>query len=168
MSAFVDEDTEHPRAQIWSTATNPPPGPFEIRIDFSEPVVGMTADKLIVTNGAVDRLTDRRSARTEYSTTLWPERAGTVTVNLPAGTVTDDLGRPERRRPRVLDRGRADTRTRSPHGGTRAARSRPGRGSLAETAPSGETLTHGSATREPSRLITPQEGSPRQAAGARL
>ncbi len=94
VSAFIDEDTERPRVRIWSTATNPAWGPFELRIDFSEPVVGMAADTLIVTNGTVDRLTDRGSARTEYSTTLWPEQSGTVTVNLPAGAVADDLGNP--------------------------------------------------------------------------
>ena len=99
LSAFIDEDTERPRVRIWSTATDPAQGPFEIRIDFSEPVVGMTADQLIVTNGTVDRLTDRRSARTEYSTTLWPERIGIVTVNLPAGAVTDDLGNPNHAAP---------------------------------------------------------------------
>ena len=99
LSAFIDEDTERPRVRIWSSATNPAQGPFEIRIDFSEPVVGMTADQLIVTNGTVDRLTDRRSARTEYSTTLWPEQSRTVTVNLPAGTVADDLGNPNHAAP---------------------------------------------------------------------
>ena len=99
LSAFIDEDTERPRVRIWSTATKPAQGPFEIRIDFSEPVVGMTADQLIVTNGTVDRLTDRRSARTEYSTTLWPERIGTVMVNLPAGAVADDLGNPNHAAP---------------------------------------------------------------------
>ena len=99
LSAFIDEDTERPRVQIWSTATSPVQGPFEIRIDFSKPVVGMTADKLTVTNGTIDRLTDRRSARTEYSTTLWPQRNGTVTVNLPAGAVLDDLGNPNQAAP---------------------------------------------------------------------
>ena len=85
-------DSQLPRARIWTTETSPRRGPFEIMIDFSEPVVGMTADKLIVTNGAIGILIDKQNARTEYSTTLWPERSGTVTVNLPAGVVEDDLG----------------------------------------------------------------------------
>ena len=99
LTAIIDEDPERPRVEIWSTATSPVQRPFEIRITFSEPVVGMTKDELIVTNGAIGQLTDRQSARTEYTTTLWPEGNGTVTVNLPAEAVTDDLGNPNRAAP---------------------------------------------------------------------
>ena len=56
-----------PRNRSSRSAASSTGTPFEIRIDFPEPVVGMRADALIVTNGTVDRLTDRRSGRTEYS-----------------------------------------------------------------------------------------------------
>ena len=101
LTAVIDDNpgAGQPIVEIWTTATSPVRIPFEIRIVFSEPVLGMTAEKLVVTNGSVGLLTDRQSARTDYSTILWPEENGTVTVNLPAGTVTDDLNNPNHAAP---------------------------------------------------------------------
>ena len=101
LTAVIDGNpgAGQPIVEIWTTATSPVRIPFEIRIVFSEPVLGMTAEKLVVTNGSVGLLTDRQSARTDYSTILWPEKNGTVTVNLPAGAVTDDLNNPNHAAP---------------------------------------------------------------------
>ena len=101
LTAVIDDNpgAGQPIVEIWTTATSPVRIPFEIRIVFSEPVLGMTAEKLVVTNGSVGLLTDRQSARTDYSTILWPEANGTVTVNLPAGAVTDDLNNPNHAAP---------------------------------------------------------------------
>ncbi len=101
LTAVIDGNpgAGQPIVEIWTTATSPVRIPFEIRIVFSEPVLGMTAEKLVVTNGSVGLLTDRQSARTDYSTILWPEENGTVTVNLPAGAVTDDLNNPNHAAP---------------------------------------------------------------------
>ena len=101
LTAVIDDNpgAGQPIVEIWTTATSPVRIPFEIRIVFSEPVLGMTAEKLVVTNGSVGLLTDRQSARTDYSTILWPEENGTVTVNLPAGAVTDDLNNPNHAAP---------------------------------------------------------------------
>ena len=101
LTAVIDDNpgAGQPIVEIWTTATSPVQIPFEIRIVFSEPVLGMTAEKLVVTNGSVGLLTDRQSARTDYSTILWPEENGTVTVNLPAGAVIDDFNNPNHAAP---------------------------------------------------------------------
>ena len=94
ITAIVDEDPNGPTVDIWTPATGPVRGPFELRISFSKPVVGMTADALTVKNGEIGALIDNQAARIEYSTTLWPERNGPVAVNMAAGAVTDDMNNP--------------------------------------------------------------------------
>ena len=94
ITAIVDEDPNRPTVDIWTPATGPVRGPFELRISFSKPVVGMTADALKVKNGEIGALIDNQAARIEYSTTLWPKRNGPVTVNMAAGVVTDDMDNP--------------------------------------------------------------------------
>ena len=94
ITAIVDEDPNRPTVDIWTPATGPVRGPFELRISFSKPVVGMTAEALRVKNGEIGALIDNQAARIEYSTTLWPKRNGPVTVNMGAGVVTDDTDNP--------------------------------------------------------------------------
>ena len=107
ITAVIDDAPRGPTARIWRTGDSRAPvyGPFEIQIDFSTTVVGMTADKLVVENGSVNPLTEAPgSEQTSYSTIVYPElsRASTVTINLPEGAVTDEVGNPNPAAPELV------------------------------------------------------------------
>ena len=88
-----------------SAQAGPFPGPFEVTLRFSEPVVGMTLEGLQITNGTVDAL--RSADNASFTFTVSPEDDGDVTIDLPADATTDLAGNNSTAAPslvRVVDR----------------------------------------------------------------
>jgi len=71
------------------TAPTTSSGPFTIIITFTEPVVGLTLDDLVVVNGVISAL---NGSGATYSATVTPSTDGPTTVTLAAGAVTDIAG----------------------------------------------------------------------------
>ncbi|WP_435745331.1 Ig-like domain-containing protein [Nocardioides sp. SYSU DS0663] len=102
----VDDGTPVPPALGWTSGqsltvdttapsvtldgpTGPVAGSFDVTLTFSEPVTGLTTDDLVTDNATVTSVT---GSGTSWTATLAPTADGTVTVDLPAGTVTDTAG----------------------------------------------------------------------------
>ena len=83
----VDVDTEAPTvtSSLAPTVVN---GPFELSYTFSEEVNGFTADDLVLSN-ATAVLT---GGPTVFTVVITPDGNGDVSVELPAGVVTDAAG----------------------------------------------------------------------------
>ena len=95
-----DEDTTAPTVTITTPPWVTPPvkGYFRVYLNFSEPVKGLEASDVEVTNATLERLAARYKF-SEHGMTLWqativptPGLNGNVTVKVPAGAVTDSLG----------------------------------------------------------------------------
>jgi|GEM_PF-170921 len=83
-------DTTPPTVTL-STTGGVVPGPFAVAVVFSEAVTGLEAADFAVTNGAVSALTGSGTSRSAIVTPAVP---GLVTVELPAGSVSDAAGLP--------------------------------------------------------------------------
>lgn len=64
-------------------------GPFQVKIDFSEPVTGLTVDDFRIFNGSVTGLAGSGAA---YSMTVTPLATGSVFISLPEGSAADAAG----------------------------------------------------------------------------
>ncbi|MCT7956699.1 Ig-like domain-containing protein [Laspinema palackyanum] len=82
-------DLAAPTVTLASTAASTVNAPFSVTATFSETVTGFAADDVSATNGTVSNLTGSGS---NYSFTVTPTGEGTVTVNVPAGGVSDATG----------------------------------------------------------------------------
>ncbi|HBJ38596.1 MAG TPA: hypothetical protein DDZ51_28375, partial [Planctomycetaceae bacterium] len=65
---------------------------FVVTIAFGEPAIGFTLDDIVVLNGTASNLVTVNAAIGSYTATITPTADGTVTVLLPAGSVTDVAG----------------------------------------------------------------------------
>ena len=75
-----------------STAQSPTSlNPIPITVSFSEPVTGLDASDITVTNGAVTN-GSIQSAGASYAFGITPTADGTITVNIPAAAVVDAAG----------------------------------------------------------------------------
>lgn len=72
-----------------STASSEVSGPFTVDIAFSEDVTGLELSDVQVTNGSVTPASLSSSNSSSYSLEITPAANGEVTVQLPAGSVTD-------------------------------------------------------------------------------
>jgi len=81
-------DTLAPAAGLATDSTTVG-APFSVAITFSESVSGLSANDLIVGNGIASNLI---GSGANYSVTITPAVEGTVSVDLPAGTVQDAGG----------------------------------------------------------------------------
>jgi subtilisin-like proprotein convertase family protein len=92
-TVVVRIDAERPTVDLVAAPADPVDGPFAVTLAFSEPVSGLTPDDLVVGNGAV---TDLDGAGTTYTVLVSPASDGLVTLDLPAGAVSDGVGNPNR------------------------------------------------------------------------
>ena len=77
-----------------STAQSPTSlNPIPITVSFSEPVTGLDASDITVTNGTVTN-GSIQSAGASYAFGITPTADGTITVNIPAAAVVDAAGNP--------------------------------------------------------------------------
>ena len=83
---IVVVDPSEPGVTLSSTAGDPLNGPFQVDVDFTEPVTGLALGDLELVNGAASDLTGSGAA---YTLTVTPTSEGPVTVHLPAGVVQD-------------------------------------------------------------------------------
>ena len=81
-------DTTPPVATL-STPSNSVTGAFDITIDFSETISGLTISDFVSTNGTLSGLV---GSGANYSMTVTPIASGQVVVFLPDGTVVDAAG----------------------------------------------------------------------------
>ena len=87
-TATVTLADNDPLTVMLTGPTGPVDGVFEVRIAFTEEVTGFEADEVTVAGGTVE-LT---GGGAEYTATVMPDGAGTVTVDVAAGVVDDDDG----------------------------------------------------------------------------
>ncbi|HCR94878.1 MAG TPA: hypothetical protein DIV98_08070 [Oceanicaulis sp.] len=66
-------------------------GPFDVTINFSEPVSGLALENLAVSNGAASALT---GSEAQYAVTITPTTDAEVTIDLAAGVAVDAAGNP--------------------------------------------------------------------------
>ena len=85
----VDFDNSLVTSSITTMAGSPTNGAFDASINFDVTVSGFELNDLQVTNGVASNLTGSGAS---YMVTITPEADGEVTVNLPAGAVTNDAG----------------------------------------------------------------------------
>ena len=71
-------------AQAISTA-----GTFEVRVDFTLPVIGFTSDDIVIVNGELVSLSGSSST---YTATVRPSAPGTVVVRVPRDVAQDSYG----------------------------------------------------------------------------
>jgi subtilisin family serine protease/Tol biopolymer transport system component len=65
---------------------------FVVAIAFGEPTIGFTLSDIVVLNGTASNLVTVNTSTGSYTATITPAADGTVTVLLPAGSVTDAAG----------------------------------------------------------------------------
>ncbi|MCT7961168.1 Ig-like domain-containing protein [Laspinema sp. D1] len=82
-------DTTVPTVTLATTAPSIVNAPFNVSATFSESITGFAANDITVVNGTVSNLTGTGSS---YNFTVTPTGDGTITVNVPAGGVTDVAG----------------------------------------------------------------------------
>lgn len=85
----ITSDASAPTVVLASAASGLVAGPFELTVDFSEAVSGFELADLIVANGVASDLTGSGAS---WSATVTPSSDGDVTVDLAAGSATDDAG----------------------------------------------------------------------------
>lgn len=69
--------------------------PFDIQVDFSEPVFGFTLGDLSLTNAAAAQIgSPSHDPQGTFQFTVTPDGNGDVTINLAAGSATDSAGNP--------------------------------------------------------------------------
>ena len=92
-SASFPVDTRAPTATVASAAAQPIRGPFAVAIAFSEPVTGLAADEIAVTNGSASALAGSGAT---YTLSVTPAAGfeGDVTVTVPGGAAADAAGNP--------------------------------------------------------------------------
>lgn len=83
-------DTTPPIATL-STATNNVTSSFDINVNFSENINGLTLSDFNILNGTLSNL---NGSNATYSLTISPINEGTVSIFLPAQTVVDLAGNP--------------------------------------------------------------------------
>lgn len=88
-SLEVDVDVDAPTVTLSSSVSGPVAGAFDVGVDFSEAVAGLTLGGFSVTNGAATNLTGSGAA---YSVTITPASDGDVTVLLLADAASDAAG----------------------------------------------------------------------------
>ncbi len=81
-------DVSQPAVTL-STASTNVTGPFSVIVNFSEPVNGLSLSDFTVSNGTASAL---GGSGQNYSFTLTPLANGSVSVQLPAATVSDPAG----------------------------------------------------------------------------
>ena len=81
-------DTTLPNCQLTFTGFNAD-GSLQISVDFSETIVGLTADDFSITNGTVTSL---NGSGTNYFLNILPIAVGNVRISLPYGQTTDIAG----------------------------------------------------------------------------
>lgn len=83
-------DTIQPTLSLASSASNPTKNsPIVVELTFSETVSGLSADDFTVVNGNIGALTGSGAV---YSLNITPIGHGNVSIFLPAGKVTDEVG----------------------------------------------------------------------------
>lgn len=87
---FDAPDTTSPQPTITGPASPVTSDPFDVSIDFGEPVTGFVAGDLAVGNGTVNDLIDDGGGR--FTATIDASRNGMVTVDIPAGVASDAAG----------------------------------------------------------------------------
>ncbi len=85
-----NDDTTPPEATL-SNADNPVSGSFEVALNFSEVITGLTLSDLVLTNASASNLNGNGVV---YSFTATPDAEGELTIELPANQVTDIAGNP--------------------------------------------------------------------------
>lgn len=66
--------------------------PFEVTIEFSEPVSGLLVDEIVATNAVVSNLSPATGPASVYTVTITPTGAGDITIDVAAGVATDEAG----------------------------------------------------------------------------
>ncbi|MAK61226.1 MAG: hypothetical protein CMK09_09635 [Ponticaulis sp.] len=85
----VESDVTAPTATLSSTAADPVAGAFEVSVEFSENVTGLTVAGFDVTNGTASSL---MGSGTDYSVTITPAADGEVSVLVAADAAEDSAG----------------------------------------------------------------------------
>ena len=91
ISAYIQDNSGGPQVQFTTTAAAPVTGPFPLEIAFSEPIVGLDLNDLVVGNGSASAL---QGASSTYMAQISPATTGTVTVDMPKAAVQDVIGNP--------------------------------------------------------------------------
>lgn len=93
--AVANDTTYLPPEEVTTVMLNTPAsivdGPFEVSIDFSDPVTGLEMADFIITNATPDELF---GSGTSYTLTVTPLVSGPVALRLPEETVTNQNGDP--------------------------------------------------------------------------
>ncbi|WP_323760433.1 Ig-like domain-containing protein [Maricaulis sp.] len=85
----ITSDASAPTVVLASAVAGPVAGPFEVTVEFSEDVSGFELSDLGVDNGVASDLTGSGAS---WSVTVTPSADGDVTIDLAAGSATDDAG----------------------------------------------------------------------------
>jgi hypothetical protein len=88
-SLAVDFADNSPPVPVFTAIPGQVNGPFELILNFSEPVTGLTAGDFTVTNGTLGAIVPNG---TGYTTAVTPTASGMVKVELHGGAVTDLYG----------------------------------------------------------------------------
>ncbi|MFK8112888.1 MAG: beta strand repeat-containing protein, partial [Rubripirellula sp.] len=86
----IDSDRTGPTPLITGPASPHNGDPFSVNIDFGEPVSTFQATDIVVGNGSVTSFTNLGNG--QFLVTIDAIADGPVTVNVPAGSVTDGVG----------------------------------------------------------------------------
>ncbi len=90
----IEFDSENPTVAISSTVTGPTNAALiPVKIEFSKPVSGFTADEIIVNNGAAANFRDTGAGQT-YEADVTPAANGLVKINVAANAAADVSGNP--------------------------------------------------------------------------
>jgi hypothetical protein len=82
----VTNDQTAPTVTLTSNAEDPHSGLFTVTVTFSEDMIGLTAEDIVVTNGTKGAL---NGSGTTYTLDVTPSADGAVTVNVAADVATD-------------------------------------------------------------------------------
>ena len=91
--AYLEDDVQGAKPTIRTTATAPVRGPFPVNIYFTEDVIGFETGDLVIGNGQAGEILGRGD---RYTSTIWPDTDGEVTIDIPDGVAEDLSGNPSR------------------------------------------------------------------------
>jgi hypothetical protein len=87
-------DTTPPNVQVSTNSPSPTnESPFSVKIQFDEPVTGLTASAINVTNGSASNLVpaNTQAPAQTFTVDITPKGDGTVTITVPAGAAVDQV-----------------------------------------------------------------------------
>ncbi|AWB67172.1 hypothetical protein C2869_12320 [Saccharobesus litoralis] len=88
-TATLQKDTVAPTVTLSSNQSQPVGGAFDITLQFSEDVSGLSLADIQVTNGSASNL---QGSGSTYTATITPNSNATVNIDVAAGAVQDSLG----------------------------------------------------------------------------